>query len=154
MNTPDSFDEQLVSLMGHDARQSSEILAKQLNVSSATVRRRLRKLIKSELLRIVGVVDPAKFGLSLHVVIALDVASDKLKAAMTALINQPEIRWVSTTTGRFDIVAIARFPSTDSLSEFLIKELGQMQGVRNSETLVCLDVKKGRYVPLTRDLDT
>lgn len=148
MNVPDSFDEQLVSLMEQNARQNSETLAKRLKVSSATVRRRLRKLIQSDLLHIIGVVDPTKFGFSLHVVIFLDVANDKLEIALEALINQPEIKWVSTTTGRFDIVAIAGFTSTDCLSDFLIRQLGQMEGVRNSETLVCLDVKKGRYVPL------
>jgi Lrp/AsnC family transcriptional regulator for asnA, asnC and gidA len=148
MSTPDSFDKQLISLMGQDARQSSEALAKKLNVSSATVRRRLRTLTRNDLLHIVGVADPANFGLPLAAVIALDVDHDRLDSAMDKLVNRPEIKWVSTTTGRFDIVAIARFPSTDSLSDFLTDELGKIEGVRDSETLVCLDVKKGRYTPL------
>lgn len=149
MNTPDLFDEQLISLMGQDARQSSEALAKKLRVSSATVRRRLRKLIRNDLLHIVGVADPADFGLPLAAVIALDVDHDRLESAMDELVNRPEIKWVSTTTGRFDIVAIGRFLSTDSLSDFLTDELGKIEGVRDSETLVCLEVKKGRYTPLS-----
>ena len=144
----DSIDEQLVTLVGQDARQSSETLAKKLNLSAATVRRRLRKLIRSDLLRIIGVVEPVKFGFSLSVMIALDVDHDKLEAALDVLVNKPEIRWASTTTGRFDIVALGRFRSTDSLSDFLKRDLGQINGVRDSETLVCLDVKKGRYVAL------
>ena len=149
MSTPDSVDKQLISLMGQDARQSSETLAKQLNLSSATVRRRLRKLTRSDLLHIVGVADPAKFGLPLAAVIALDVDHDKLESAMDELVSRPEIKWVSTTTGRFDMVAIAWFPSTDYLADFLKDELGKIEGVRDSETLVCLDVKKGRYTPLS-----
>ena len=145
----DKIDEQLVRLLARDGRQNSETLAKQLNLSSATVRRRLRKLLSSDLLRFVGVVDPTKFGLPLAAVITLDVAHDKLESAMEALANRPEIRWVSTTTGRFDIIALARFRSTDGLSHFLTKELAHLEGVRDSETFVCLDVKKGRYVPLT-----
>jgi len=147
-NKIDSIDEQLVTLMGQDARRSSEAIAKKLGLSAATVRRRLRKLIGSGLLRIIGVVEPAKFGFSLSVMIALDVDHDKLDSALDVLINRPEIRWASTTTGRFDIVALGRFRSADSLSDFLKKELGQISGVRDSETLVCLDVKKGRYVAL------
>lgn len=149
MSTPDSFDKQLISLMGQDARQSSEALAKKLKVSSATVRRRLRKLVRNDLLHIVGVIDPADFGLPLAAVIALNVDNDKLEAAMDGLVNRPEIKWASTTTGRFDIVAIARFPSTDSLSDFLTDQLCKIEGVRDSETLVCLDIKKGRFTTLS-----
>lgn len=147
---PNPLDEQLVSLIGQDARQSSETLAKKLNVSSATVRRRLRKLIEGDLLRIVGIVDPTKFGFPLNVVIALDVVHEKMEATIEALVNLPEIRWASITTGRFDIMAIARFRSADKLSDFLTKKLGRMEGVRDIETLVCLDVKKGLYVPFTQ----
>ncbi len=149
MNMPDSIDEQLVRLLGQDARQNSETLAKQLKLSSATVRRRLRKLFRSDLLHIVGVIDPTKFGFPVAVVITLDVAHNKLESAMEALAKRPEVLWLSITTGRFDIIALAGFRSTNGLSEFVTKELAQLEGVRNSETFVCLDVKKGHYVPFT-----
>ncbi len=145
-----SFDEQLVLLLGQDALQNSERLARKLNVSSATVRRRLRKLIESDQLHIIGVVDPTKFGYSLRVMIALDVEHDKLEKITKVLANWPETRFVSITTGRYDIIAIAHFASTDNLSDFLANKLAKIEGLRNSETFVCLDVKKGRYVPLTR----
>ena len=149
MDLLDSIDEQLVRLLGQDARQNSETLAKQLNLSAATVRRKLRKLTRSDVLHIVGLVDPNKFGFPLAVVIALYVVHDKLESALEALAKRPEVRWVSTSTGRFDMIAIALFPSTESLSQFMTKGLAQLEGVRDSETFICLDVKKGRYVPLT-----
>ncbi len=149
MSLPDSIDKQLVRLLGQDARQNSVTLAKKLNLSAATVRRRLRKLLQNNSLRIIGAVDPARFGLLLAVLITLDVSPDKLESAIEVLANRPEIRWVSSTTGRFDIIAFALFPSTDSLSGFLTNQLAQMEGLKNSETFVCLDMKKGRFVPLT-----
>ena len=66
---------------------------------------------------------------------------------MEALAKRPEIRRVSTTTGRFDIIALAQFRSTDYLSGLMIKELAHLEGLKDSETLICLDLKKGRYVP-------
>ena len=149
MSIPNSTDKRIVQILGQDARQSSETLAKQLNLSAATVRRRLRRLFRSKLLRIVGVVDPADFGFPLCVVFALDVAHDRLESAVEALANRPEIRWVSITTGRFDVIAIARFRSTENLSEFVTKALSQMEGVRDSETLICFGAKKGRYATLS-----
>ncbi len=149
MSKIDSVDEQIVRLLGQDARQNSETLAKQLNLSAATVRRRLRKLIGNDLLRIVGVVDPASFGFPLIVTITLDVAHDKMRLAMEELAKRPEVIFVSTITGRYDIIVIARFRSTECLSEFVTKELAKLEGVRDSETFVCLEVKKGPRTPLT-----
>jgi Lrp/AsnC family transcriptional regulator, regulator for asnA, asnC and gidA len=149
MSILDSIDEKLVRLLGRDARQNSETLAKQLNVSAATVRRTLRKLIRSGLLHIVGVVDPTHFGVKVDAVITIDVAHDKLESAMETLAKHPDIRWLSTTTGRFDIIALAQFRSNEGLSDFITKTLAQVQGVKDSETFICLNVRKGRYVPLT-----
>lgn len=149
MSIPDSIDKQLVKLLGQDARQDSKTLAKQLNLSAATVRRRLRELIRNKSLHIIGTVDPTRFGLTLAAVITLDVSHDKLESTMEWLANRPEVKWVSTTTGRFDIIVLARFPSTDSLSDFLTNQLARMEGVTNSETFICLDIRKGRFVPLT-----
>ncbi|MFH1032161.1 MAG: NAD(P)-dependent oxidoreductase [Chloroflexota bacterium] len=77
----------VTSLLGKDARQNSEKLAKQLKVSSATVRRRLRKLIAGNLLHIVGIVDPVDFGFPVTAMIALDVANNKLESVVNILAN-------------------------------------------------------------------
>ncbi len=144
---PDSIDQQLVRLLSRDARQNSETLAKQLKLSAATVRRRLRRLLRSGLLRIVGVIDPTKFGYPLAAVIAIDVAHDKIESVVETLGKESEVKWLSTTTGRFDIMAVARFHSSDALSDFVTKKLAQIEGIKDSETFVCLDVQKGAYVP-------
>ncbi|MBI4186883.1 MAG: Lrp/AsnC family transcriptional regulator [Chloroflexi bacterium] len=142
------IDERLVKLLGQDARQRSEALAKKLGVSAATVRRRVKRLIQNGLIRIVAVVDPAKFGFPLSAVIAFDVAHDKVEQATQALVNRSEIKWISTTTGRFDILVWAQFHSADDLSDFLQKEVSSVEGMRDTETFVCLHVDKGRYVQL------
>ncbi len=148
MSIVDSLDEQIVRLLGQNAQQNSETLAKQLNVSAATVRRRLRKLTRSDLLRIVGVVDPASFGFPVIVLFAFDIVHDKVELATKQLSELPGVRFVSTITGRYDVMAIARFRSTERLSEFMTKDLAQLEGCRDSETFVCLQVKKGIRTPL------
>jgi Lrp/AsnC family transcriptional regulator for asnA, asnC and gidA len=149
MNKINSIDEKLVRLLGRNALQNSETLAKQLNVSAATVRRKLKKLIQSDLLRIVGIANPDKFGYPLGVVIALDIQHDKTERAMRVLTKRPEIGWLSSTTGRYDIIAVAGFPSTEGLSNFLTRQLSKLEGLRGSETFVVLNNKKGHYIPLT-----
>jgi Lrp/AsnC family transcriptional regulator, regulator for asnA, asnC and gidA len=148
MSKSDIFEKKLLHLLGQNALQNSEELAEQLKVSSATVRRRLKSLINNKLLHIIGVVDPTEFGYPVSVMIAIDVDQDKIESVMDTLVKRKEIGWASTTTGRFDIIIVAWFPSNEYLADFLQNVLGQIEGIRNSETLVCLDVKIGGLVPL------
>ncbi len=138
----DNTDTELVKLLAEDARQSSEKLAQQLNVSAATVRRRLRKLLHSGTARIVAVTDPIKTGFPVTAIMAFDVVAAKLNSALRKLASEPDIIWVSSTTGRFDIIALARFQTTDQLSDFVEKNVSEIDGIRDSETFVCLRMLK------------
>jgi Lrp/AsnC family transcriptional regulator for asnA, asnC and gidA len=149
MNVLDSVDKQIVMLMGQNARQSSDKIAERLGLNPATVRRRIGRLLKNDLVRIVAIADPANFGFTLGVVINLDVENSKLESVINWLVDRSEVKWAALTTGRFDITAVGRFESTDHLSSFLTKDLAKMEGIKDTETLISLDVKKGRYITLT-----
>jgi Lrp/AsnC family transcriptional regulator, regulator for asnA, asnC and gidA len=144
----DALDEKLIGVLKENARQSSEKLAKKLNVSPTTVRRRLKKLIRSQSVRMVALVEPSKAGISLLTIIAFDVAHDSLDESIQLLMEQSEVKWISTTTGRFDILVEAAFHSTQELSDFLQKKLAGLKGLKDTETFVCLEVKKGKYISL------
>jgi len=141
--TIDSLDEQLINLLSRDARQSSSVLANQLHVSSSTIRRRMNNLILRGVLRIVATPEPTKIGLPLSVLIAFNIAHDSLNVAMKSLSSRPEIKWLAATSGRFDIIALAWFPSTDALFSFMERELSKLEGIKGSETFICLHEEKG-----------
>jgi Lrp/AsnC family transcriptional regulator, regulator for asnA, asnC and gidA len=141
----DKLDEEIVRLLGRDARQTSEQLAKKLDVSAATVRRRFRKMIRNDKLRVVGVVKPGDFGYPLSAVITLDVEHDKIEKVIATLSAKREIDWISTTTGRYDIIAGVRLKSIDALSDFVTHELGSLEGLKDSETFICLNEKKDTH---------
>jgi len=142
---PDALDIKIAQIVGRDARQSSEEIAKRLNVNSATIRRRLAYLIEHGYLHIVGVVDPVDFGLPVAAIFSLKVDNDKLESVLYLLLDHPAIRWAAMTTGRFDITAIGRFPSIPDLNEFITKQLGHIEGLRNTETSICLNIEKKPY---------
>jgi len=143
----DSVDKQIIEILRNDAKLSSKELAKQLNISSSTVRRRVKNLIDSGTLRIVAIPDPVKVGFPLTAVLAFDVSIEKIELAVQMLVTRPEVSWVSTTAGRFDIIALARFRSTDELSQFLQKDLLRMEGLKNTETFLCLHMEKSFLQP-------
>ena len=144
----DDLDKQLMQLLEKDATLSSKVLAEQLNTSAATIRRRMSNLLKSGVLRVVGLVDIAKVGSPVIVCINLRVRFDKLESVLKVLARQTEVKWISSSTGRFDILTLTAFNSTSQLQEFYKTTLGSIDGILNAETSICLEVKKGRYMPL------
>lgn len=146
MFTIDDLDKRLIKLLQEDAHRSSDVFAKKLGVSPATIRRRTRRLIKENVMRIQAVLDPDKIGLPLAVIIAFDVAHESLDSVMRHLAKQPQVKWISSTTGRFDIMAMARFANTEDLSNFVQTQLLDLEGVRNSETFVGLHVEKPKFL--------
>ncbi len=148
MSMIDSVDEKIIQLLSRDAWQSSESLAKEINVSSATVRRRIKKLVKNGTLHVGAFVDPVKIGQPLAAVIALGVPHDKVEKVAQQLSSRPEVKWVSSMTGRFDILVFLRLSSTDELANFVQKELPKLEAIKSSETFICLHIHKGYYTPL------
>ena len=138
----DTLDIKLIELLTQDANQTGDVIAKQLKVSPATIRRRKQELIKRGVIRIAAIPDADKTGYPLKAVIAFDIEHDALKAAMEKLANRPEVKWMSATSGRFDLMASVWFKSTDALYEFMETEVAKLEGLKNTETFICLRVAK------------
>lgn len=144
--TLDETDNSLIKLLREDAHRSSEVLAKKLGISPATVRRRTRRLVKDNVMRIHALINPDKVGQPLAVIFTFDVDHGSLDSVMRYLSKQPEMKWVFSTTGRFDVMALARLGSTEELSKFVQDKLLNLEGVRNSETFVCLHEERSPFV--------
>ena len=150
MNKTDQIDEQIVRLLGEDGKQTSEQIARQLGISAATVRRRIKRLVDNDMLHFVAVVDPSDFGYPLPAVISLDISPDRLDSTLEKLSALREVKWTASTVGRYNAIAGVRFRSIDGLSEFVTKVLPAIDGVKDFETFICLKGSKaGPLMPLT-----
>ena len=138
----DALDKNLIKLLGKDAQQKNAVLAKKLGVSSATIKRLIDKLINNQVISIIARSEPTRLNLPLQVIVAFDVAHDRLNYIADRLSSRDEVRWLSVTSGRFDIIAIMWFASTEELYIFMEREVGALEGVRNTETFICLHVQK------------
>ena len=138
------IDNKLIKLLERDAWQRSAALAKILNMSEAALRRRLKRLIQNGVVRAVAIADSGTISLPLSAIIALNVAHEDIDEVTRALDALPEIMWFAMTTGQFDIIILARFPSMEELLQFLGIKLIAIKGIKESETFVCLHVYKGK----------
>lgn len=138
----DEIDLTLVRELQSDARQSNVALARKVKLTEGAVRRRIDNLLTRGALRIVAVADPETLGLHTHAVIGLRVDIDRIEPLSDELANMRELSYVYQTAGQFDIIVVGFFASTEQLRVFLIKRLGQLQGVKGTDTYVVLRTMK------------
>ena len=138
----DLLDKDLISLLQQDANQTSEKLAEQLSVSPSTVRRRMSELIKHGVVRIVAIPEPAQIGLPLIAIVAFQIFHEKINSFLQALSSRNDVKCLYVTSGRFDVMALMWFSSAEQLYSFMESEVGKLEGVKATETFVCLHVEK------------
>lgn len=141
----DELDTKIIALLQGDGRASNAGIAREVGVSEGTVRRRLKRLVQEEFIRVVALLDPGKMGYSSEALIGVQVDPDKVDQVADDLAELEEVNWVAVTTGAYDIFAWAALQSAQTLGIFLRTKIGTIPGVRRTETFVNLAVKKRGY---------
>lgn len=139
----DLLDLELTKLLEIDARRSNTELAKQLHTSTATVRRRVKRLIESDTIRVVALANPEKTGFPLEALICLKTTNSQVDSIVRSLFEKPEVVWVASTVGRFDVICSARFGDNSGLAQFLKVDLPKLEGITMTETFIFLEVLVG-----------
>jgi len=141
----DDLDRKIIELLQINGRASNARIARDVGVSEGTVRRRLRRLVQDEIIRVVAVPDPEKMGLSTVALIGIQADPDKLDDVAERLAALPETQYVSLTTGSFDLFIWVALLSSEELGNFLRHRVGVITGVRRTETFVNLVIVKKGY---------
>ena len=141
----DELDTKIIALLQEDGRASNAGIARKVGVSEGTVRRRLRRLIQDEYIRVVALLDPGRMGYASEALIGVQFDPDKVDQVSEDLTQLEEVNWVAITTGAYDIFAWATLHSSESLGIFLRTKVGTIPGVRRTETFVNLSMKKRGY---------
>ena len=134
----DLLDREIIKLLEEDGRCSSIEMAKRLHSSPATIRRKVKRLIDNNTIRIIARTNPDKIGLLVRALICLHIVPNGIDSVLRWLFARPEVMWAASTTGRFDIVFVVRFVDASELTSFIQKDLAKLEGMTGSETFVCL----------------
>ena len=138
----DGLDTKIIEILQKDGRSSNAGIARRVGVSEGTVRRRLKRLVQEEYVRVVAIPDPSKLGYDSEALIGVQVDPDKVDQVGEGLSALDEVSWVAITTGSYDIFAWATLQSAEALGIFLRTKVGTIPGVRRTETFVNLSNKK------------
>lgn len=141
----DDLDSKIITLLQKDGRATNARVAREIGVSEGTIRRRIRRLMQEEFIKMMVVLDPTKFGYSSEALIGIQVDPDKLDQVADEIAKLEEISWVAVTTGTYDVFAWSTLRSAEELGVFLATKLGMIPGIRRTETFVNLSIKKRGY---------
>jgi len=142
----DPVDKKLIKLLQHDALQSSTLLAKQLEVSPATVRRRIKRLVEDRVIHVIAAVDPSRWRLNISAFVALKVDTLELDNVLRDLGSLEQVVNMRITTGGFDIITLVQVASIGELDDLLRCRITPIPGVLSLETFLCLKHTKIREV--------
>ncbi len=144
----DELDRRIIDLLQKDGRASNAKMARELGVSEGTVRRRLARLLKEEVIRVVAIAEPERLGYHTSAFIGLQVDPSRVEAVASQLAELAETEHVTITTGAYDIFTWVNLASAEALASFLHTKVGTVDGVRHTETFVCLQAKKRAHGPV------
>ena len=148
MTDLDPLDNQIIDILRKDGRASNASIARELNLTEGTVRRRLKRILDEDYVHVTVLMDAAKMGYVSEALVGVQVDPDKLDEVAKHIAALSEVGWVALTTGTYDVFAWTALPSPEALGVFLRTRIGTITGVRRTETFVNLSVmKRGHIAP-------
>ena len=141
----DRLDSKIIGILQDDGRASNAGIAREVGVSEGTVRRRLKRLVDEDFIRVVARLDRRRMGYSSEAIVGILVEPSVIDEVAEAVSTLDEVSWVVVTTGAYDIFAWVEVQSSEEMGLFLRRKLGPISGVRRTETFVNLAIKKPEH---------
>ena len=141
----DKAGQKIIQELQRDGRESYSSLAKSLGIVEGTVRKRIKRLMQEDILKIVAVPNVRKLGYGFMAIMGIQVRMENLRTLMDNLVRNKHVCYLVWITGKWDLMAIVVARSSEEFSQFVEKELSVIPGVLRTETFVNLDTVKGAW---------
>ncbi len=140
----DEIDRRLLALLQANAREPAAELARKLAIARTTVVARIARLEREGVVAGYGVrLSQRLEDGGLRAFCGLAVSARHAEAVMRSLAWIPEIEEVWAVSGQFDYMVLLRCDTAEALDR-LLDRLGQIDGVRQTQTSVVLSRKIDR----------
>lgn len=141
----DQIDSRMISLLQKDGRISNIEISKHLNISEATVRSRLKKLIDHGYIQIVAVSNPLKLGFNITGDLYIHVEIKKIDKVIQELQRIKELWYIVMTTGKADINAEFIVKTLEDLNDLVYNRINRIDGIIRVEISVIMKFIKRNY---------
>lgn len=141
----DPTDISILSMLVNNSRETYSDMASALNITEATVRRRVHALVEKGL--IIGFTTRINFGAIENTVkafIHLSAAPDRLREVISKLAGHPRVSAVHRVTGQRNLLLVALFVSITELQDFVDNFL-RLEGVSDTEVQIVMGSHKDEH---------
>jgi len=140
----DETDWAIIGLLRENGRLPNTEIAKGLKISEAAVRKRLKRLIDEEIVRVAAVVNHLKLGYELEGNIKIRIDVKKTEHVKEELNRIDSLWYIAHLTGASDFDVEFSVGSQEELRA-LMARIGAIDGVVATETSVRLQLVKNLY---------
>ena len=142
----DQIDRQIIAALKEDGRMSFAELARRLKVSPGMARERYHRLVESGVLQVVAVTNPPEAGYRMMTLIGIKVEGGKLHEVVSHIKAFDEVVYLVVCAGSFDLLAEVVCRDNADLLAFLTERLHNVEGIRDTQTFVYLEIAKEIYL--------
>ena len=134
-HTLDRIDRKIIRLLNQDGRMSNAEIARQLgDVPQRTIGHRVERLIACDIISVRAIVNPVALG---YVVLAdafIEVEPGCVRRVAETVAEFPQVSYVACATGETDVSISLRVRTNEELFYFVTEQLGNIPGVRRTQT--------------------
>jgi DNA-binding Lrp family transcriptional regulator len=143
----DTLDNGIIRLLLEDGRMPIGEMAARLNVTAPTLRKRTKKLEKSGILKVSGLIDPNQREEMTTALVAMSIQSrGKMDQILEKIVRLPNVVWAGVVAGRYDIIAEVLISGGKAeLYRFTTDTILRMGNVVRSETFVIMK-SRGNWI--------
>lgn len=132
---PGAMELSIIKALQRNPRQTAAELAGTLGISTSSAKTRVENLLSDGYIRFVSIIDSAKLGYDIGVIILIKARPDKVSAAAETLSVQKSARHVSLITGPWQIIVAAVFKDTEHMHHYLTEKLMSIPGIMEFEVV-------------------
>jgi DNA-binding Lrp family transcriptional regulator len=146
----DEIDKGVIRLLRSDGRMPYRAIARELSITEATVRARVRRLEESNTMRVVAVTDIEAAGYGMLLAVGVQVEGRSAEEVADDLAAVPEVFSVNIAIGAQDIEILVVAEDPPALNKLLADTLARVAGVKRLTPALAVDVLKNQpdWVPL------
>lgn len=139
----DTLDNEIIHLLTENGRMPIGEMAKRLNVTAPTIRKRIRDLEKNGIFKVSGLIDPNQHQEMITALVAMSIQSGgKMDQILEKIAHLPNVAWAGVVAGRYDIIAeVVCMGGKDELYQFTTETILKMGNVVRSETFILMKSK-------------
>ena len=138
----DETDLAILDFLSENARISNREVAFNLGLAEGTVRARIRRMTEEKSIRFTALTRELDVETPTLCYVGLRVDLPALSGAAKALADFAEVRFVATTLGRYDVLAIVIVDSAEGLTRLVNDKIMSIPGVRRSHTSIATNTLK------------